>query len=148
MARMRMLPRRSARRVARSIVGWIFLPSLVAVVGTAHPALATTLPGGIFGGGLQNVVAVDPHGTGVVISGADVGGFQVGSGNGTSFSPRNGGAGFEGDLLVATIKFASKTNDVYAGTGAGGTVNGFWHSTDNGQTWSKPGKGTTFPTFS
>ncbi len=94
------------------------------------------------------MVAVDPHGTGVVISGADVGGFQVGSSNGTSFAPRNAGATMEGDLLVATVKFASKSTNVYAGTGAGGSVNGFWLSTDNGQTWSKPAKGTTFPTFS
>ncbi|TMK77981.1 MAG: hypothetical protein E6G47_10420 [Actinobacteria bacterium] len=114
---------------------------------TARPALASTVLGGAVGGGFQNVVAIDPHGTGVVISGADVAGFQVGWGNGRRFSPKNAAATMEGDLDVATIKFASRSTNVYAGTGAGVSGNGFWLSTDNGQTWFKPAKGSTFPTF-
>src|SRR5437870_354534 len=65
---------------------------------TARPALASTVLGEAVGGGFQNVVAIDPHGTGVVISGADVAGFQVGWGNGRRFSPKNAAATMEGDL--------------------------------------------------
>jgi hypothetical protein len=114
----------------------------------AHPASAATSSGGIDGGGFQNVVAVDPHGTGIVISGADVSGFQVGSNNGTSFSPRNKAATTSGDLSVATIKFATKSNMVYAGTGSGLSGSGFWVSSDGGQTWTSTGTGDPQPNFS
>jgi hypothetical protein len=122
--------------------------TVVMVTFSAAPAAASSSSGGIDGGGFQNVVAVDPHGSGIVISGADVSGFQVGSGNGTRFSPRNQAATQSGDLSVATIKFATRSNAIYAGTGSGNSGSDFWTSLDGGQTWTKTGEGSPQPNFS
>lgn len=145
--------REESRRWARlkvrlvSVLCAAGMMALAPAVTKAPPAAAATESSDVDGGGFQNTVAVDPHGTGIVISGADIAGFQVGSANGATFAPRNAAAGGPGDLSIASIRFATKTNTIYAGAGAGGTANGFWTSHDGGQTWSRPTTGTTVPSF-
>ena len=101
-------------------------------VAPAHAAITPTkaYPSGLDGGGEQNTVARNPNSTGVVISGADVAGFQRGTGNGTLFYPRNAGATSSADLSVASVVAYPGINQlVYAGTGGGahacGTPSGY-----------------------
>ena len=53
----------------------ISLTALIALASSMQAAL-TWAPSGVEGGGFQNVLAIRQDGTGVMISGADVAGFQ------------------------------------------------------------------------
>jgi photosystem II stability/assembly factor-like uncharacterized protein len=139
------------RRVRLGSVTPTAMLTLAAIVGMGlfpiQSADAATASG-FEGGGFTNVVAVDPRATGIVIAGADLGGFQVGTGYGSSFASRNAGAQYLPDMSVATVVFATRTSNTYAGTGNGtGPTSGFWRSQDGGRTWIRLGSGEVFPDF-
>src|SRR5690349_4051344 len=120
---------------------------VAAVLAPGRPALATQ-PSGLWGGGFQNAVAVDPSGNGTVIVGSDIGGMQVSRDEGGSFQARNGSATRLADLTVASIRFAAASDHVYAATGEDlPGVSGFWDSSDDGQTWVRMGTGSVLPVF-
>ncbi len=92
---------------------------------------------GVEGGGFQNVVAVDPSGSGVILAGGDVTGFQRSTDSGNHWETTNGGITTHSELLVAAIAFSVATpGKVYAGVGWKGRLGGLLVSTDGGQSWS------------
>src|SRR5439155_15444497 len=92
---------------------------------------------GVEGGGFQNVVAVDPSGSGVLLAGGDVSGFQRSTDWGAHWETANGGITTQSELLVATIAFSDAVpGKVYAGVGWKGRLGGLLVSTDGGQSWA------------
>src|SRR5438046_2018655 len=61
---------------------------------------------GLEGAGFQNVLAVDPSGSGVVLAGGDVSGFPRSTDWGNHWETANGGITSQSDLIVATIVFS------------------------------------------
>lgn len=122
--------------------------SLIGLGPTAEataPALAFSATG-YEGGGFQNVLAVDPAGSGLMLSGADVSGFHRSLDWGRTWTTSNTGIGSATQLKVATIAFSpSVPGKVYAGVGFKGTSGGLLVSTDGGVSWSVR---STAPRFS
>jgi hypothetical protein len=92
---------------------------------------------GLEGGGFENVVAVDPSGSGVLLAGGDVSGFQRSTDWGAHWETANGGITTQSELQVAAIAFSAATpGKVYAGVGWKGRLGGLLVSTDGGQSWT------------
>src|SRR5207244_693485 len=71
---------------------------------------------GVEGGGFENVVVVDPSGSGVVLAGGDVSGFQRSTDWGVTWKTANRGFSMESELHVAAIAFSDTVEGkVYAG---------------------------------
>ena len=103
-------------------------------------------PSGIDGGGFQNVVAVDPAGSGLLLAGGDVSGFHRSLDWGRSWTTANRGVAALAQLRIASIVFSPQTpGKVYAGTGNDGAGGGLLVSSDNGLNWELR---STAPQFS
>jgi len=102
------------------------------------PADATTTVGppafgqsGLDGAGFQNVVAIDPFGSGVTIAGGDVAGFHRSTDYGKTWQTSNAGLEAIERMRVAALLFSPvERGTVYAAAG------GLLVSRDYGQTWS------------
>ncbi|MFN8104568.1 MAG: hypothetical protein U0U69_08920 [Acidimicrobiia bacterium] len=91
---------------------------------------------GLDGGGFQNAVAVDPFGTGTVLSGGDVSGLSLSTNSGDTWRPVNSAMVNTSQMQVATIVFSRRfPGTVYAGTGSRGIGGGLFVSKDSGRTW-------------
>src|SRR5437667_2620089 len=91
---------------------------------------------GLEGGGFENVVAVDPSGSGVLLAGGDVSGFQRSTDWGAHWDTANGGITMESQLHVAAIAFSAVVpGKVYAGVGWKGRLGGLMVSADGGRSW-------------
>jgi hypothetical protein len=115
--------------------------SLAAQDSSGHSAKLSGLPSysfgptGIYGGGFQNVVAVDPRGE-LVIAGGDVSGFSRSTDGGRTWSPSNAGVWTISMRAVASIVFSpTDPNTIYAATGSQHRPGGFLVSEDGGITW-------------
>ncbi|MDX6533086.1 MAG: hypothetical protein QOF68_830 [Gaiellales bacterium] len=103
------------------------------------PASATLQFGGtgLEGGGFQNVVAVDPFDSDVVLSGGDVAGFQRSTDGGVTWRSSNAGLSVRQQLAVASILFSPTTQGkVYAAVGDAGNSGGLLVSNDGGRSWT------------
>ena len=126
------------RSLARTLAAYATIFTLAAGAQLTHAAVTWT-PSGVDGGGFQNVLAIQPGGTGVLISGADVSGLQRSTDYGVSWRAVNIGTPTSGPSKIATVIFSNdplQTNTVYAGAGDQGSGGGFFASTDGGQTWT------------
>ena len=132
-------------RIAVVLVGALGVVSASAGAIMAAPkplapvAVAATNPSftgsGLIGGGIENVVAVDPGGSGVVLAGGDVAGIHRSTDWGQTWRPVNGSVTI-GGLAVAALQFSpSVPGKVYAALGQKGP-GGLMVSTDYGATWS------------
>jgi hypothetical protein len=140
----------------RSCLGQLVLPLLVAVVGSfmtmavRFPAQAlqagmTFRPSGLDGAGFQNVVAIDPRGTGLVLSGGDVAGIQRSTDWGQTWQTSNLGMANLNQFKVAALAFSATNPDkIYAAVGHKGVGGGLLVSTDAGRSWTM---GSTTPQF-
>lgn len=101
---------------------------------------------GLDGAGFQNVVDIDPAGSGVVLSGADVAGIHRSTNLGVDWQTSNEGINSLSKMKVADIAWSrTQPGLVYAATGAKGAGGGLMRSTDGGRTWSIR---STVPQFS
>ncbi len=92
------------------------------------------------GGGFENVIAADPHHSGVVLSGSDVAGIDRSTNSGLTWVAAQGGSLDQTNNPIASIVFDPKSpNDVYAATDTGVA-----ESMDDGMSWTPL---TTGPTF-
>jgi len=97
---------------------------------------AVTRPTGLEGAGFQNVVAVDPFGSGVVLSGGDVSGIHRSTDRGDTWLPVNAAFTNSAQLRIASIVFSTKARGrVYAAVGYAGTGGGLFVSDDTGASW-------------
>lgn len=95
-------------------------------------------PSGMDGGGFQNVVAVDPFGSGTVLAGGDVGGLYRSTDVGANWSPANAKFANTSELAIATLAYSKQVRGrVYAGSGSAGSGGGVFRSDDGGATWAK-----------
>ncbi|MFN8104567.1 MAG: hypothetical protein U0U69_08915 [Acidimicrobiia bacterium] len=95
-------------------------------------------PSGMDGGGFQNVVAVDPLGSGTVLAGGDVGGLYRSTDVGANWSPANAKFANTSELAIATLAYSKQVRGrVYAGSGSAGSGGGVFRSDDGGATWAK-----------
>jgi hypothetical protein len=113
--------------------------AIMATPGAPTPAGALPNPtftgSGLIGGGIQNVVAVDPGSSGIVLAGGDVAGIHRSTDWGQTWQPVNGTVTI-GGLAVAALQFSpSVPGKVYAALGQKGP-GGVMVSTDYGATWS------------
>ena len=112
----------------------VFTKAPAAPSGPAPVTGATFEMSGYEGGGFVNVVEADPEGSGLVLSGSDVGGIFRSTDWGKTWSPANRGNTI-GYYSVAAIAFSPTTSGkVYAAQGYHGQ-GGLVVSIDGGQTW-------------
>lgn len=110
------------------------VPSRPATAVPARPAFAAS---GVDGGGFQNVVAIDPFDSRMVLAGADVAGVARSTDGGKTWARANRGLGEPAARHVAAILFSPiHRGQVYLAAGKRGT-GGIWVSGDGGSTWSK-----------
>jgi len=120
------------------------IPSPGSTSSSLSPSLPPGVPtlrfdgSGLEGGGFENVVAIDPSGSGTVLAGGDVSGFERSTDWGATWKTANRGLSTQSELRVAAIAF-SQTNPrkVYAGVGWRGRLGGLLVSTDGGESWSR-----------
>lgn len=92
---------------------------------------------GIDGAGFQNCVVVDPSGSGVILSLADVAGFHRSEDWGDTWRTSNTGLYNQTHLKIASARFSvTNSNIVLAGYGHRGTGGGIFKSVDRGQSWT------------
>ena len=121
--------------VLAALLVWC-LPSVLRDAGAEAEPLAVT-SSGLDGGGFQNVVAVDPSGSGLVVAGGDVSGFHRSADWGTTWSTANQGISELDQMRVAALAFSPTVADkVYAGVGFKGTGGGLLVSIDGARSWA------------
>lgn len=117
-------------------------PATVSVTVEAAPVVPATGPmafsaSGMHGAGFQNVVAVDPRGTGLVLAGADVSGIHRSTDWGKTFTTANTGMTSSNHLRITTLEFSPTVpGKIYAGVGYKGKGGGLLVSTDEGRSWT------------
>lgn len=108
----------------------------------AAPAPLGFEASGIHGGGMQNTIAVDPHGSGGMLVGGDVAGVHR-SGSGAGWVAANSGLTI-GGLAVAGLTYSPITpGKVYAALGQHG-AGGLAVSNDGGSTWTTRSQAVRF----
>lgn len=101
---------------------------------------------GLDGAGFQNVVALDPTGSGAVLSGADVAGVHRSSNFGLEWRQANSGLDSLSKLKIAALAWSrTQPGVVYAATGSKGAGGGLARSSDGGVSWAVL---STVPQFS
>jgi hypothetical protein len=109
----------------------LLLPTAAARAGALSFA-----PTGLEGGGFQNVVAVDPANTSILLSGGDVSGIERSTDGGLTWRAVNAGLVGRAQLEVAAFLFSPiDAATVYAAVGDAGTGGGLLQSDDAGATW-------------
>lgn len=108
------------------------------LVATSAPSTGLAFePSGLSGAGFQNVIAADPFGSGLVLSGADVAGVHRSTDFGGHWTTSNGGFTTTSHLRIADLAFSPTVpNRVYAATGYLGSGGGVFASDDGGVNWS------------
>lgn len=86
------------------------------------------------GAGTQNCIAIQPGGTGVILSASDVSGLQRSANYGASWQGVNIGVPASGPGKAAVVCWSNSST--HANTAYAGDDDGFLSSTDGGQTWS------------
>jgi photosystem II stability/assembly factor-like uncharacterized protein len=114
-----------------------FMPVALQASAAAAATTATFGPSGLDGAGFQNVVAVDPRGTGLVLAGGDVSGVHRSTDWGRTWRTSNLGLTDQRARKLSAILFSPSTpGKVYAALGFQGAGGGVGVSTDGGQTWA------------
>ncbi len=92
---------------------------------------------GLGGGGFQNVIALDPSGSGLVLAGGDTSGVYRSTDWGTTWQPANTGLTDTSQFKIASIEFSPTVpGRVFAGAGNAGSGGGLLESDDGGLSWS------------
>jgi photosystem II stability/assembly factor-like uncharacterized protein len=106
---------------------------------TAGGAAVTPLSfagSGLGGGGFQNVIAIDPADSGLVLAGGDTSGIYRSLDWGTSWQPADTGLTDTSQYKIASIEFSPAVRGrVYAAAGNSGSGGGLLESDDSGQAW-------------
>ena len=110
----------------------------LAVSGNTEYSVLQWRTSAIVGAGFQNVIAADPRGNGVMLSGADVAGVHRSEDWGDNWVTSNAGHSANNIMaMIAAFAFSPTDPDVvmaaYGYQGAGGIA----RSTDNGRTWDR-----------
>jgi hypothetical protein len=119
----------------------VALTSIVAATcpaaGAATGGAYTFAGSGLGGGGFQNVIAVDPAGSGLVLAGGDTSGVSRSTDWGSSWRPANTGLTDTSQLKIAAIEFSPPApGRVFAAAGNAGAGGGLLVSDDAGQSWT------------
>ena len=120
----------------------LILIGLLAMAAAAPAANAVAGPltfgqSALGGGGFQNVIAIDPAGSGLVLAGGDTSGIYRSTDWGASWQPSSSGLTDTSQFKVASIEFSPATpGRVYAAVGNAGSGGGLLVSDDAGQTWT------------
>ncbi|MCC2683796.1 MAG: hypothetical protein K0R75_695, partial [Paenibacillaceae bacterium] len=124
-------------RVRVRNVRMLALVLILAFIGQAQAFASVPFQGtGMDAGGFQSTIAADPFHQGVLLSGADVSGFNRSTDTGDTWSLSNGGINDRQLMQTAAIAFSQQTsNKVYSGQGTAGGNGGFVVSTDGGKSW-------------
>ena len=108
---------------------------------TASGAAVTPLSfaeSGLGGGGFQNVIAIDPADSGLVLAGGDTSGIYRSLDWGTTWQPADTGLTDTSQSKIASIEFSPAVpGRVYAAAGNSGSGGGLLESDDSGQTWAR-----------
>jgi hypothetical protein len=93
---------------------------------------------GVDGAGFQNVIAVDPAGSGLVLAGGDISGIHRSTDWGRTWSTANRGLWELPHRSVAALAFSPSTpGKAYAAVGWQGNGGGLFVSLDGGQSWER-----------
>jgi hypothetical protein len=110
------------------------------IAATAGGAAVTPLgftESGLGGGGFQNVIAIDPADSGLVLAGGDTSGIYRSLDRGTTWQPADTGLTDTSQFKIASIEFSPVVpGRVYAAAGNSGSGGGLLESDDSGQTWA------------
>src|SRR6478752_898765 len=118
----------------------LILLAVVAVSAAPAGAAATPLSfrtSALGGGGFQNVIAIDPAGSGLMLAGGDTSGISRSTDWGATWQPSSTGLADTSQAKVASIEFSPATpGRVYAAVGNAGSGGGLLESDDAGVTWT------------
>ncbi|MDX6495361.1 MAG: hypothetical protein QOE17_1347 [Gaiellales bacterium] len=119
------------------LVAFTLTVTLASAAGGADGGAIVFTSSGLGGGGFQNVIAIDPSGSGLVLAGGDTSGVYRSTDWGTTWQPANTGLTDTSQFKIATIEFSPTVpGRVYAGAGNAGSGGGLLVSDDDGVTWT------------
>src|SRR3954462_12408366 len=105
----------------------------LAAASSAFAQSYTWKASGLVGAGTQNCLAIQPGGTGVILSASDVSGIQRSTDSGQNWQGANVGTPVGGPGKVAVVAWTNSTT--HANTAYAGDTDGFLSSIDGGVTW-------------